>query len=96
MDNLFYNSISKSSVSYKYRIILHFIKLVLLTIFLPIDILILNSDRTLLFAFMGVAIALNLYNIFVTIGILKVGYGDNSENNRMFVAMAQQYSHAVQ
>ncbi len=45
---------------------------------------------------MGVAIALNLYNIFVTIGIVKVGYGDNSANNRMFVAMAQQYSHAVQ
>lgn len=95
MDNLFYNAITKSTKSYIYRTVLHFIKLVLLVVFLPIDVLVLQSDRSLLLAFMGVAIALILYNICVTIGIVKFGYGDNVKNNRLFVFLAHKYSHSV-
>lgn len=95
MDNLFYNSITKSTTSYIYRIALHFVKLVLLVVFLPIDVLVLHSDRTLLIAFMGVAIGLILYNICVTIGIVKLGYGENIKNNQLFVLLAHKYSHSV-
>lgn len=95
MDILFYNSILSCRKSYVYRLALHIIKLILLCVFLPIDVTTLKSDRTIIIAFMAVGIAIVLFNLLTTIGIINVGYGNNQENNRFFVSMAERLNHIV-
>jgi hypothetical protein len=81
MDILFYSAIKKSRNSYNLRIILHLIKLILLCVFLPIDILNLGSNRTIIIVFLGIAIGLVCLNLLITLAIIKYGYQNNPKNN---------------
>ena len=93
MDILFYSAIKKSRNSYNLRIILHLIKLILLCVFLPIDIL--NLGKRIIIVFLAIAIGLVCLNMLITLAIIKYGYQSNPKNNKMFIKMAQIYRHSV-
>ncbi len=95
MDILLYNSIIKARKSYIYRLVLHTIKLILLCVFLPIDVTVLKSDRTLIIVFMRIAIGIVAINWLVTLAIIISGYGNNRENNQFLLTVAAKLDHVA-
>ncbi len=95
IDIMFYNSIKRARTSYIKRCVLHFIKLILLCVFLPIDVAVLQTTQSLIVAFMATAIAVVVLNLAVTLLIIIFGYGDRTENNEKFVLIAAMLGHRV-
>lgn len=95
MDILFYNSIIKAKKSVIIRIFYHVAKLLLISVFLGIDIGVLNTTQTLLIIFMSVSIAVVSYNLLLSVGIFFFGYRDSINNNQYFINLAGKMRHIV-
>ena len=77
MDILFYNSYIKAKNAYIKRILYHTVKLLLVLIFLPIDIILLKTENNVIIAWLAVAIAASVFNIFVSIQMVYHLFSDN-------------------
>ena len=95
MDILFYNSYRKARRFYVFRCVYHLLKLLLLVIFLPIDIHVLNSTRTFIIVWLAISIGVCLFNLLVSMAFVIAGYGNNLRNNTLILNLAMSYEHSV-
>ena len=89
MDNLFYNSIGRAKITYVKKIIWHMLKLGLLSVFLVIDKKVLKSEKNQLILVMFFGMLASIINAIVNAFILRVGYSNNSKNNKFFIKLAK-------
>lgn len=95
MDILFYNSYISVRNTYIKRAVYHTIKLLLVLVFLPIDIAVLQTDHDVIIAWLGVAIAVSSFNIFVSILMVHYLFADNEKNNAIILGLAATHEHSI-
>ena len=71
------------------------VKLLLVVIFLPIDVAVLQTEHTVIIAWLGVAIAAGVFNVLVSGLIVHFAYGDNETNNGIILELAVAHEHTV-